>query len=292
MTGLSNYKRVQKVIRDKANNNKILTFISLLFALSLLFSSYMYPNLSNAIKVNIIDYSSNIINGIYSPISTINKSVINLNNIINAYSINNELLKEVENLKNISNKYEILYAENIKLKKILNLSSDIKYDFTTAKVISNSNSSFIRSAILKSGKKDDISLYSPVIYNNNVLGYISELGVSSSRVTALTDISTKIPAFIPNKDVKVILSGNNSNFLEITNYMEISSLEEGDKVFSSGDGNMYPTGLFIGIIKIKADGNVIVEPTKKLNSLSYVQIIDWAPEKRGIDINVDPIFYD
>ena len=292
MTGLSNYKRVQKVIRKKDINNKILTFISLLFALSLLFSSYMYPNLSSAIKSKIIDYSSNIINGIYSPISTINKSVANLNKIINAYSINNELIKEVENLKNIYNENEILYAENIKLKKLLNLSNDIKYNFTTAKIISNSNSSFNRSAILKTGKKNNISLYSPVIYNNNILGFISELGISSSRVTALTDISTKIPAFIPNKDVKVILSGNNSNYLEITNYIEIASIKEGDKVFSSGDGNMYPAGLFIGIIKVKSDGNVIVEPGKKLNSLSFVQIIDWAPEKRGIDINVDPIFYD
>ena len=292
MTGLSNYKRMQNIIRDKANNNKVLTIISLFFAFSLLFSSYMYPTLSNSIKLKIIDYSSNIINAIYSPISTINRSVINFNNIINAYNINNELIKEVENLKNISNNNEILYAENIKLKKLLNLSNDIKYNFTTAKIISNSNSSFIRSAIIKSGKKNDISLYSPVIYNNNILGYISELGISSSRVTALTDISTKIPAFIPNKDVKVILSGNNSNFLEITNYIEIASIKEGDKVFSSGDGNMYPAGLFIGIIKVKSGGNVIVEPSKKLNSLSYVQIIDWAPEKRGIDINVDPIFYD
>ncbi len=292
MTGLSNYKRVQKVIRNKAINNKILTFISLLFALILLFSSYMYPNFSNAIKLKIIDYSSDIMNGIYSPISTINKSVTNLNNIMNAYSINNELVKEVESLKNIYNKNEILYAENIKLKNLLNLSNDIEYNFTTAKIISNSNSSFIRSAILKTGKNNNISLNSPVIYNNNVLGYISELGISSSRVTALTDISTKIPAFIPNKDVKFILSGNNSNFLEITNYIEITSIKEGDKVFSSGDGNMYPAGLYIGIIKVKPDGNVIVEPSKKLNSLSYVQIIDWTLEKRGIDINVDPIFYD
>jgi rod shape-determining protein MreC len=292
MTGLSNYKRVQKVIRDKAINNKVLTFISLLFALSLLFSSYIYPNLSNAIKLKIIDYSSNIINGIYSPIKTINKSATNLNNIINAYSINNELIKEIENLKNISNENEILYAENIKLKKLLNLSNNIKFNFITAKIISNSNSSFIRSSILNTGKKDNISLYSPVIYNNNVLGYISELGISSSRVTALTDISSKIPAFIPNKDVKVILSGNNSNFLEITNYIEISSIKEGDKVFSSGDGDMYPADLFIGIIKVKADGNIIVEPSKKLNRLSYVQIIDWAPEKRGIDIDVDTLFYD
>ena len=32
MTGLSNFKRVQNIIRERATNNKILTIISLTFA--------------------------------------------------------------------------------------------------------------------------------------------------------------------------------------------------------------------------------------------------------------------
>jgi len=292
MTGLSNFKRVQNIIREKAHSAKILTIMSLTFAFILLFSSYMYPSLSNSIKIKILDYSSNIINAIYTPINTINKSILNINNIINIYNTNNEQIKEIESLKIISDKVEILKAENQELKKILNLTKDINYKYRTAKIISKSNASFIRSAILMSGKNNDISLRSPVVYNNNLLGYISELGKTSSRVIALTDINVKVPAFIPNKGVKVILSGNNSSFLEIINYLDLSPLKSGDKVFSSGDGNMYPDGLFIGTINIKLDGTIIVVPSKNLNDLSYVQIIDWNLEERGIDITVDPIFYE
>ena len=292
MTGLSNYKRVQNAIRDKATNNKILTIISLMFAFSLLFSSYLYPSLSNVIKFKTLDYFSNIINAIYSPINTINKSIINFNNIINTHHINGELIKEIENLKIVTDKIEILNAENNKLKKILNLSNEIKYKYITAKIISKSNSPFIRSAIIMTGGNSKISINSPVIYNNNLLGYVSELGMSSSRVISLTDINVKIPAIVPNKDIKIILSGNNSKNLEIINYLDILPLKTGDKVYSSGDGNMYPSGLLIGIIKIKVDGTIIVMPSKKLNDVNYVQVIDWRPEKRGIDIKVDPIFYD
>ena len=292
MTGLSNYKRVQNAIRDKATNNKILTIISLMFAFSLLFSSYLYPSLSNVIKFKTLDYFSNIINAIYSPINTINKSIINFNNIINTHHINGELIKEIENLKIVTDKIEILNAENNKLKKILNLSNEIKYKYITAKIISKSNSPFIRSAIIMTGGNSKISINSPVIYNNNLLGYVSELGMSSSRVISLTDINVKIPAIVPNKDIKIILSGNNSKDLEIINYLDILPLKTGDKVYSSGDGNMYPSGLLIGIIKIKVDGTIIVMPSKKLNDVNYVQVIDWRPEKRGIDIKVDPIFYD
>jgi rod shape-determining protein MreC len=292
MTGLSNFKRVQNIIRERATSNKILTIISLTFASILLFTSYMYPNINYSIKIKIIDYSSNIINSIYTPINTFNKSIANIHNIYNTYNINNEIIKENKSLKIISNKMQLLYAENQELKKLLNLPNEISYKFVTTKIISKSNTSFIRSVILMSGKKDNISIKSPVVDNNNLLGYISELGNNSSRVIALTDINTKIPAFVPNKNIKIIVSGNNSNFLEISNYLDISSLKSGDKVFSSGDGNMYPSGLFIGTIKIKLDGKIIVEPFSNLNDLNYVQVIDWKPESRGIDIIIDSIYYE
>jgi rod shape-determining protein MreC len=292
MTGLSNFKRVQNIIRERATSNKILTIISLTFASILLFTSYMYPNINYSIKIKIIDYSSNIINSIYTPINTFNKSIANIHNIYNTYNINNEIIKENKSLKIISNKMQLLYAENQELKKLLNLPNEISYKFVTTKIISKSNASFIRSVILMSGKKDNISIKSPVVDNNNLLGYISELGNNSSRVIALTDINTKIPAFVPNKNIKIIVSGNNSNFLEISNYLDISSLKSGDKVFSSGDGNMYPSGLFIGTIKIKLDGKIIVEPFSNLNDLNYVQVIDWKPESRGIDIIIDSIYYE
>jgi rod shape-determining protein MreC len=178
------------------------------------------------------------------------------------------------------------------LKKLLSISNEIKYKFITAKIISKSNLSFIRSSILMSGKKDNILLSSPVIYNNTLLGYINEVGFNSSRVLSLTDINVKAPAVILGKDVKVILAGNNSKYLDILNYLDISSLKSGDKVFTSGDGNMYPAGLYIGKVKIKLNGSFVVEPAENLNNLSYVQIINWKPEERGIDINIDPIFYE
>jgi len=292
MAGLSDIKRVQSIIKEKTSSSKILTFVSLIFVLMLIFSSYLYPTISHTVKMKILDYSGNIINSIYSPISTVNNSLSNISNIINTYNINNELIKENENLKIIENQIIVLQSENEELKKLLSISNDIKYKFITAKIISKSNLSFIRSSILMSGKKDNILLSSPVIYNKTLLGYINEVGFNSSRVLSLTDINVKAPAVILGKDVKVILAGNNSKYLDILNYLDISSLKSGDKVFTSGDGNMYPAGLYIGKVKIKLNGSFVVEPAENLNNLSYVQIINWKPEERGIDINIDPIFYE
>ena len=81
MLDLSNLKRIQAIVREKTSNNLILTIITFLFAFVLLFSSYLYPSISYTFKAKILDYSSNIINAIYSPIATINQSFTNLNNI-------------------------------------------------------------------------------------------------------------------------------------------------------------------------------------------------------------------
>ncbi len=97
---------------------------------------------------------------------------------------------------------------------------------------------------------------------------------------------------ILDRDIKIILSGSNSKFLEILNYVDTSVLKAGDKVFTSGDGNMYPAGLFVGTVRKKLDGSNIIEPSIKLNDLNYVQVIGWKPKERGIDINIDSTLYE
>ena len=292
MLGISNFKRVQSIIRERTSNNKIITIFSFLLAFILLFSSYLYPQFSYSIKVKIIDYSSNIINAMYSPINTINNSSKNINKILNVYNINNKLIIENEKLKNISTEMIKIKSENQKLKNLLNLSNNIKYKYTTAKIISRSNSSFIRSVILMAGNKDKLSLGSPVVYNNYLLGYINELGANSSRVLSITDINIKVPSIIIEKNIKFIITGSNKKFLEILNYGDLSSLKSGDKVFTSGDGNMYPEGLIIGTVRINSNGDFVIEPSVDINNINYVQIINWKPSDRGIDINLDPVFYD
>ena len=50
--------------------------------------------------------------------------------------------------------------------------------------------------------------------------------------------------------------------------------------------------MFIGTIKTKKNGDYIVEPSLDINRLNYVYILNWSLKDRGIDIKVDPIFYD
>tara|TARA_Y100001935_G_scaffold41736_1_gene33856 strand:+ start:20584 stop:21462 length:879 start_codon:yes stop_codon:yes gene_type:complete len=292
MAGISNLKRVQAIIRERTSNNKLITILSFLFAFIILLSTFIYPKINYSIKVKVLDYSSTIISSLYSPINTINNSVNNFNNIMNVYNLNKKLTSEYDNYSKLENDLIILKMKNSEYKNLLNVSDDIKYNFVTSKIISRSNLSYTKSVILASGKNDNITLDSPVIYENSLLGFISELGNTSSRLISITDGTVKIPSIILEKNLNIIVSGNNDKYLEILNLNNFPNIKDGDKVFTSGDGNKFPENLFIGTIKTKKNGDFIVEPSLDINRLNYVYILNWSLKDRGIDIKVDPIFYD
>ena len=292
MAGISNLKRVQAIIRERTSNNKLITILSFLFAFIILLSTFIYPKINYSIKVKVLDYSSAIISSLYSPINTINNSVNNFYNIMNVYNLNKKLTSEYDNYSKLENDLIILKMKNSEYKNLLNISDDIEYNFVTSKIISRSNLSYTKSVILASGKNDNITLDSPVIYENSLLGFISELGNTSSRLISITDGTVKIPSIIFEKNLNIIVSGNNDKYLEILNLNNFPNIKDGDKVFTSGDGNKFPENLFIGTIKTKKNGDFIVEPSLDINKLNYVYILNWSLKDRGIDIKVDPIFYD
>jgi len=292
MAGISNLKRVQAIIRERTSNNKLITILSFLFAFIILLSTFIYPKINYSIKVKVLDYSSTIISSLYSPINTINNSVNNFYNIMNVYNLNKKLTSQYDNYSKLENDLIILKMKNSEYKNLLNISDDLEYNFVTSKIISKSNLSYTKSVILSSGKNDNITLGSPVIYQNSLLGFINELGNTSSRLISITDGTVKIPSIIFEKNLNIIVSGNNDKYLEILNLNNFPNIKDGDKVFTSGDGNKFPENLFIGTIKTKKNGDYIVEPSLDINRLNYVYILNWSLKDRGIDIKVDPIFYD
>ena len=292
MAGISNLRRVQAVIRERTSNNKLITIFSFLLAFTILLSTFIFSNINYSIKAKVLDYSTIIISSLYSPINTINNSISNISGIINVHENNKKLSLVNENYKNLTNDIIILKKENNEYKKLLNISDEIDFKFVTSKIISRSNLSYTRSVILMSGKNDSIVKGSPVIYKKSLLGYINQVGNISSRLISITDGSVKIPSVIIEKDFKIIVSGNNNKYLEILNYDELSPIKEGDRVFTSGDGNMYPENLFVGTIMKKSSGDLIIVPSFDINNLNYVYILNWSLKDRGIDIKADPIFYD
>ena len=287
MANLSNFKRVRSLIKERTSSKKLLTGLAFSFALLIIISSLTNFHFTNVIKLKFLDYSSYILKSFYMPLNTFKNSGDNINNIFYVYRNNKNLIIENENLKSQLIEQKFIRKENIELRNLLNVKKENSYSFVTAKILSQSNFSFSHSMILSVGLDNNISINSPVIYKNQLVGYISDVGNKSSRVRLITDINSKIPVLVLDKNIKFIMSGDNNNYLKLLNFGNINLLENGDEVYTSGDGGMYPKGLMVGKVIKKSKNQLVIEPSLTIGKLDYLQIIDWTALSRGIDIKVD-----
>ena len=287
MANLSNFKRVRSLIKERTSSKKLLTGLAFSFALLIIISSLTNFHFTNVIKLKFLDYSSYILKSFYMPLNTFKNSGDNINNIFYVYRNNKNLIIENENLKSQLIEQKLIRKENIELRNLLNVKKENSYSFVTAKILSQSNFSFSHSMILSVGLDYNISINSPVIYKNHLVGYISDVGNKSSRVTLITDINSKIPVLVLDKNIKFIMSGDNNNYLKLLNFGNTNLLENGDEVYTSGDGGMYPKGLMVGKVIKGSENQLVIEPSLTIGKLDYLQIIDWTALSRGIDIKVD-----
>ena len=103
---------------------------------------------------------------------------------------------------------------------------------------------------------------------------ISGVGQNVARVLFLTDISSAIPIKIKRNNQKGILIGDNSPFPVLEFIEEKALVNIGDRVFTSGDGDVFPSGILIGNIIIDGKKKLRVKPVANFESLEFLRILN------------------
>jgi len=93
----------------------------------------------------------------------------------------------------------------------------------------------------------------PVITSVGIVGRVTEVGYNWCKVTTLAEAQSAVGAFIERTDDVGIAEGSFALSFEglcALNYLPAdASVEEGDRVLSSGYGSVYPRGLVIGYVE-------------------------------------------
>lgn len=199
-----------------------------------------------------------------------------IKNILLTNSINKRLLEENIILKDLYTKSLNTKKENENLKSMLNYVDNFKneYNYTTSKIYLEPKNSIINAVILNVGSKNNIKEGDLVLgINKNVIGRVVNVGDTKAKVLLLSDVNSNIPARTVNTGEKFILSGTNSNFLEISHYNSKNpEIIDDDLVLTSGDSNIIPDGIPIGKIK-KENGKIKVIMNENANTVFNVLVI-------------------
>ena len=199
-----------------------------------------------------------------------------IKNILLTNSINKRLLEENIILKDLYTKSLDTKKENENLKSMLNYVDNFKneYKYTTSKIYLEPKNSIVNTVILNIGNKNNIKEGDLVLgINKNVIGRVVNVGDTKAKVLLLSDVNSNIPARTVNTGEKFILSGTNSNFLEISHYNSKNpEIIDSDLVLTSGDSDIIPDGIPIGKIK-KENGKIKVIMNENANTVFNVLII-------------------
>lgn len=223
---------------------------------------------------------ANIVGTITAPFrSAVNGIWNGIEDFVSAYRDGNKLMLENAELEGELNDlreqladYEQAIAENEFYKKYLKIAEDNPdFKFTAATLISRDNDDPYQSFVINKGSLNGVSAYDPVITDAGLVGFVSQVGLTTSKVTTILSPELSLGALDNRTNDSGIISGNlevaKSGKTKFYNLARSCNVAIGDYVVTSGEG-IFPKGLLIG--KIESIGN------DKYNTSIYATVIPFA----------------
>ena len=246
--------------------------------------------LSN-VEVNKMSYVETAVNSITSPIQRIFTDLKNKIQKNEAYFTDmNAIIAENEELKNKNSELEtalreleVIKAENTQLQEYMNLTEKYtSYKTIPAYVINRDVSNFSSTLVLNVGEDGGIRENMTVIADKGLVGHVISVAKSTCKVQVIIDPASTVSSTISTTNESIICKGtlDNNQILRASYIPTGAELIQGDSVYTSGVGGIYPKGIIIGTIKeIVTTSNItdryaVVEPVVDFSKINTVLIID------------------
>lgn len=233
-----------------------------------------------------------ILGSIISPFQSAFTSVSNffkdLNRDING---SEELARENASLQNKVNEltsslldYQEAVSENEFLRDYLEMKdNNIDYQFLKTMLIGRDSDDPFGTFTVNKGSLHGVSVYDPVINSSGLIGYVSQVGASYSKITTVLSPDISIAAFDRRTGDLGVLSGTLSSAengtTRLSNLSRNCSVAIGDHIVTSG-GGVFPDGLLVGTVSaVGNDYNSLifaeVKPAADLSDLRDMMIITY-----------------
>jgi len=184
-------------------------------------------------------------------------------------NINSSLEKEIQELK-----------ETLELNKTLT-----EYKPVNATILSRNKSYWFNTITIDKGTKDGIKENMAVVTKNGLIGKISSVSKTSSEVKLITsdDLNFKVSIAIKTGEIDnyAILNGydKKTKLIKATGIDKTTNINVGDTVLTSGLGEFFPAGIYIGTVeKIEKDKYNIsktayIKLSQNFNDIHYVTVL-------------------
>lgn len=169
--------------------------------------------------------------------------------------------------------------ENENLKKLLSFAGEQDNEWIASQISTYDPNNFIKSVIIDKGERDGIKKGAAVISEGYLVGKVSEVRFSYSRVILITDSNSAIPSIVQGTSVSGLTRGLIGFGLTLDSIPQGEKIEAGDVIISSGLGGDLPRGLIIGRVEdVESSDNSIFQkarlrPAANFRNLRHVLVL-------------------
>ncbi|MBN8631670.1 MAG: rod shape-determining protein MreC [Rhodobacterales bacterium] len=208
-----------------------------------------------------------------APVTAVAGMIDDFQSYTRIYEQNQELKRELQQMKAWKEAALQLEQKNARLLDLNKVRLDPKLTHVTGVVMADSGSPFRQSVLLNVGERDGIRDGWATMDGIGLVGRISGVGERTSRVILVTDSNSRIPVTIQPSGQKALLSGDNSPLPPLEFIEDTDEVRPGDRVVTSGDGEVFPAGLLVGQVALGTDKRLRVVLAADYQRLEFLRVL-------------------
>ena len=203
----------------------------------------------------------------------------------NLLAENETLTNQIALMNERLQRFKILEKENQDLRRLLDAPVRENVHKMITELMAVDTNPYSHQIVVNKGAIDGVYVTQSVLDDNGVVGQVSEVGSTNSRVLLISDVTHAIPVRIERNNVRFIALGDGRlDTVKLQHVPHSADVEVGDVLVSSGLGDVFPEGYPVGIIKeiVRNEGrpfaDVTAKPLAQLDRLKYLLLL-WPADK-------------
>lgn len=277
------------MVERRNRTTLILLIVMALIIISSFYSGYGLYFIDSARKytITILSPAYKTADSVISPIGHGWKYLISFNRL---NSDNYRLTKDNSRLKHQLQELSDLKLENARLRKLIGFKDSSQLETVPAKVIGRSPDNWQSTIVIDKGKNSGIDKYQPVVTDDGVVGQVVESGSSIARIMLLNDRKSAVSVEIERTGQVGVAEGRFNGALQLKYLPKDADLLLGDRLVTSGIGQVYPRNLLVGTIQSIKDNQYGMEKVAEIKEavnfqrLEEVLIVQKNPAAQSLAV--------
>jgi rod shape-determining protein MreC len=209
-----------------------------------------------------------------APVHGVRELIAYKNNLLNAMQENAQLRAENDTLRHWQAAAQALKAENDALRQLSGYQPVEHVSYVTGRVIGQAPSAYSGSLLIDAGSAQGIKPLEPVVDAHGLVGRVTDIGNSTSRVLLLSDPSSRVPVISATSRQHAILTGTGDALLQLTFIGgDAQHIALGETIVTTEEGGLIPGGIIVGTVFRRDATGLLVKPLRPLAESEYMRVI-------------------